>query len=87
LILVKSNQRELRETINCLVIKGGTMEELQALVSRLKAIVTEIEAVLSSGTKPKKLSKDEYLSKPEEERAKYDKEQMEKEPEKEEEEE
>ena len=52
--------------------------ELLSLVSRLKAIITEIEAVVGEG-EPKKLSKDEYLSKPEEERAKIDKEQMEQE--------
>ena len=62
------------------------MEELTALLSRLKAIVTEIEAVVSIQPK-KKLSKEEYLAKPEEERAKYDKEQLEEEPKKEEEEE
>lgn len=63
------------------------MEELNALVSRLRAVLTEIEAVLSAGGKPKKLSKEEYLSKSEEERAEYDKEQMDKEPEEKEQEE
>jgi 3-polyprenyl-4-hydroxybenzoate decarboxylase len=60
------------------------MEELTALLSRLKAIVTEIEAVISNQPK-KKLSKEEYLAKSEDERNKYDEEQMKEEPKKEEE--
>jgi len=52
------------------------MEELKALVSRLKAIVTEMEAVMDSQPK-KKLSKDEYLAMDEDKRAKHDMEQME----------
>jgi hypothetical protein len=57
-------------------------KELSGLVSRLKAIIAEIEAVISA---PKKLSKEEYLAKSDDEREAYDKEQMEEEPEKEEE--
>jgi len=51
------------------------MEELQALVSRLKAIVTEIESVIGNQPK-KKMSKEEYLTKSEEERAEYDQENL-----------
>jgi hypothetical protein len=54
------------------------MEELVALISRLKAIVTEIESVIGNQPK-KKLGKEEYLAKSEDDRAKYDKEQMEQE--------
>jgi len=49
------------------------MEEIKALIGRLKAIITEIESVMG---KPNKMSKDEYLKKNEDERAEYDKEQM-----------
>jgi len=59
------------------------MEELNALVSRLKAIITEIEVVIA-GQPKKKLSKEEYLAKSEDERTKYDAEQMKEEPKEEE---
>ena len=57
------------------------MEELTALLSRLKAIVAEIEAVIGNQPK-KKYSKEEKLAMTPEDRAKVDEEEvMEKNPE------
>ena len=48
--------------------------ELMGLISRMKGLMTEIEACVAS--KPAKLSKDEYLEKPPEEREKIDEEEV-----------
>lgn len=50
------------------------VKALSGLVSRLKAITSEIEAVI--GSEPQEMTKDEYLNSPEEERTKHDKKKM-----------
>ncbi|MFA5500115.1 MAG: hypothetical protein WC404_03440 [Candidatus Omnitrophota bacterium] len=47
---------------------------LSGLVSRLKAIIAEIEAVI--GSEPQEMSRDEYLNSSEDERMKHDKKKL-----------
>ena len=61
------------------------IQKLKDKMSAMQSMFSEIQGMID-GEKPKKLSKEEYLSKSDEEREKYDRDSMEEEPEKKEEE-
>ncbi len=51
-------------------------KEISGLISRIKSLCDEINASIESGGQPKKIKKDEYMAKSEDERMKFDKEQV-----------